>query len=40
LFGPPGIVFFDKSGKELSDARVIGYEPPEKFIVSLDAIIR
>ena len=40
LFGPPGIVFFDKSGKELSDARVIGYEPPEKFIVTLDAIIR
>jgi thiol:disulfide interchange protein DsbD len=39
LFGPPGIIFFDKSGKELSDARVIGYEPPEKFIVSLDAII-
>ncbi|MDP2154861.1 MAG: protein-disulfide reductase DsbD, partial [Sulfuricella sp.] len=40
LFGPPGIVFFDKSGKELSDVRVIGYEPPEKFIVTLDAIIR
>ncbi|GAO36475.1 thiol:disulfide interchange protein [Sulfuricella sp. T08] len=40
LFGPPGIVFFDKSGKELSDARVVGYEPPEKFIVTLDAIIR
>jgi len=40
LFGPPGIIFFDKSGKELSDARVIGYEPPEKFIVTLDAIIR
>ncbi len=39
LFGPPGIIFFDKSGKELSDARVIGYEPPEKFLVSLDAII-
>jgi thiol:disulfide interchange protein DsbD len=40
LFGPPGIVFFDKNGKELSDARVIGYEPPEKFIATLDAIIR
>ncbi|MBU1690526.1 MAG: protein-disulfide reductase DsbD [Gammaproteobacteria bacterium] len=40
LFGPPGIIFFDKSGKELGDARVIGYEPPEKFIVILDAIIR
>jgi thiol:disulfide interchange protein DsbD len=40
LFGPPGIIFFDNSGKELSDARVIGYEPPEKFIATLDAIIR
>jgi thiol:disulfide interchange protein DsbD len=40
LFGPPGIVFFDKSGNELSDARVVGYEPPEKFILTLDAIIR
>jgi thiol:disulfide interchange protein DsbD len=40
LFGPPGIVFFDKSGKELSDVRVVGYEPPEKFFATLDAIIR
>jgi thiol:disulfide interchange protein DsbD len=40
LFGPPGIVFFDKSGKELSAARVVGYEPPEKFIATLDAILR
>ncbi|BAN36588.1 cytochrome C biogenesis protein transmembrane region [Sulfuricella denitrificans skB26] len=40
LFGPPSIIFFDKSGKELSDARVVGYEPPEKFIVTLDGIIR
>jgi thiol:disulfide interchange protein DsbD len=40
LFGPPGIIFFDKSGMELSALRVIGYEPPEKFIATLDAIIR
>ena len=40
LFGPPGIVFFDRSGKELSASRVIGYEPPEKFVAILDAIIR
>ena len=40
LFGPPGIIFFDKNGKELSNARVVGYEPPEKFIKSLDAVIR
>lgn len=39
LFGPPGIVFFDNSGRELNDARVIGYEPPEKFVATLDAII-
>ena len=39
LFGPPGIIFFDKSGKELSDARVVGYQPPETFLASLDAII-
>ncbi len=39
LFGPPGIVFFDKSGKELSQARVVGYQPPETFLASLDAII-
>ncbi|MDD5330609.1 MAG: protein-disulfide reductase DsbD, partial [Sulfuricella sp.] len=40
LFGPPGIIFFDKNGKELSASRVVGYEPPEKFIGSLDAVIR
>ena len=40
LFGPPGIIFFDKSGKELSAVRVVGYQPPEKFIAGLDAIIR
>ena len=39
LFGPPGIIFFDKSGKELSQARVVGYQPPETFLASLDAII-
>ena len=39
LFGPPGIIFFDKSGKELSDARVVGYQPPETFLASLDVII-
>jgi len=36
LFGPPGIVFFDASGREIEGFRVIGYQPPEKFIRSLD----
>ena len=34
LFGPPGIVFFDRSGQELPK-RVIGYQPPEQFLTSL-----
>ncbi len=36
LFGPPGIIFWDASGKQ-SGYKVIGYEPPEKFLKSLKA---
>jgi thiol:disulfide interchange protein DsbD len=35
LFGPPGMIFFDKAGAEIA-FRVVGYEPPEKFLASLD----
>src|SRR5712664_1208457 len=35
LFGPPGIVFFDAGGREVQGLRVIGYQPPEKFLQSL-----
>ncbi|MFL6707773.1 MAG: protein-disulfide reductase DsbD [Massilia sp.] len=35
LFGPPGIILFDKSGKEIPDSRVIGYQDAEKFTGSL-----
>ena len=35
LFGPPGIIFFDSSGREVSDARVIGYQDADKFLRSL-----
>jgi thiol:disulfide interchange protein DsbD len=38
LFGPPGIIFFDKAGNEVA-YRVIGYEPPEKFLDSLSKAI-
>jgi thiol:disulfide interchange protein DsbD len=37
LFGPPGIVFFDKAGRELSAQRVIGVQKPEAFVRSLEA---
>ncbi|HVT34411.1 MAG TPA: thioredoxin family protein, partial [Nevskiaceae bacterium] len=35
LFGPPGIVFFDPRGHELSDRRVIGYQDADRFLSSL-----
>jgi thioredoxin:protein disulfide reductase len=35
LFGPPGILFFDASSKELADARVIGFLPPQRFAALL-----
>ncbi|MFZ6654267.1 protein-disulfide reductase DsbD [Undibacterium sp. TJN19] len=36
LFGPPGIIFFDKQGNENQGKRVIGYQNAEKFLNSLN----
>jgi thiol:disulfide interchange protein DsbD len=36
LFGPPGIVFFDRSGREIPGLRVIGFQPAEQFAAVLD----
>ncbi len=35
LFGPPGIIFF-KSGKEITALRVIGYQPADQFLPTLN----
>jgi thiol:disulfide interchange protein DsbD len=35
LFGPPGIILFDKTGKEISGARVIGFQDAVRFNQSL-----
>jgi thiol:disulfide interchange protein DsbD len=35
LFGPPGIILFDRSGREIPDSRVIGYQDADKFAASL-----
>lgn len=35
LFGPPGIIFFDRDGSEIRGARVIGYQDAEKFLRSV-----
>ncbi len=37
VFGPPGIVFFDRAGRELP-GRVIGFQPVPVFLASLDRI--
>ena len=36
LFGPPGIIFFDRQGREVDGLRVIGYEPADTFLTSLN----
>jgi len=36
LFGPPGIVFFDREGREIQGLRVIGFQPAERFAAVLD----
>lgn len=35
LFGPPGIILFDRKGLEIRDSRVIGYQNPVRFARSL-----
>jgi thiol:disulfide interchange protein DsbD len=39
LFGPPAIVFFDASGRELQGRRVIGFQPAERFLQSVEAAL-
>jgi thiol:disulfide interchange protein DsbD len=36
LFGPPGIIFFDRNGREMQGLRVIGFQPAERFSAVLD----
>ena len=35
LFGPPGIIFFDRDGAESRSLRVIGFQSPQVFIQTL-----
>ncbi|MDY7577359.1 protein-disulfide reductase DsbD [Herbaspirillum sp. RTI4] len=37
LFGPPGIIMFDRQGREIPHARVIGYSKPTDFLPALHA---
>jgi thioredoxin:protein disulfide reductase len=39
LFGPPGTIFFDASGKQFAQ-RVVGFQPADQFAASLDAVLQ
>ncbi|NTW55235.1 MAG: protein-disulfide reductase DsbD [Chlorobaculum sp.] len=36
LFGPPGMIFFDKSGSELKDNRVVGFIEADEFMTHVE----
>ena len=38
LFGPPAVLFFDQKEKEISEARVIGFQKAEEFLKTLDKV--
>ena len=39
LFGPPGMIFWNPQGQQ-SDYKVIGYEPADKFLASIDKALK
>jgi thiol:disulfide interchange protein DsbD len=40
LFGPPGIIFFDRNGREVHDLQVVGFQPAAKFLPTLERALR
>ncbi|MGO1767945.1 MAG: protein-disulfide reductase DsbD [Advenella sp.] len=40
LFGPPGIIFFDRNGQEMTDNRVVGFQKADKFMEKLQLALR
>ncbi|MBA2689360.1 MAG: protein-disulfide reductase DsbD, partial [Burkholderiales bacterium] len=39
LFGPPGIIFFNPQGREIRGLRVIGYQPADRFLLTVDRVL-
>jgi thiol:disulfide interchange protein DsbD len=39
LFGPPGILFIDREGREIPGVRLIGYQNPDNFLAVLNAVL-
>jgi thiol:disulfide interchange protein DsbD len=40
LFGPPAIIMFDGQGREILDARVIGFQNAATFLTSLQRLAK
>jgi thiol:disulfide interchange protein DsbD len=38
LFGPPGIIFFDEKGQEVTAQKVVGYQDANAFVVTLNSV--
>jgi thiol:disulfide interchange protein DsbD len=38
LFGPPGMIFFDKTGQEIAECRVIGFKEPSQFLSGIGSV--
>ncbi|HUO44048.1 MAG TPA: protein-disulfide reductase DsbD [Burkholderiales bacterium] len=39
LFGPPGIVFFNSRGKEITGLHVVGFQSAQEFSATLDRVL-
>lgn len=40
LFGPPGMIFFDRTGAEITDTRVVGFQDSAAFLATLEPLRR
>jgi thiol:disulfide interchange protein DsbD len=40
LFGPPGIIFYNSGGREITDLRVVGFQSAEQFLPNLARAMR
>ncbi len=38
LFGPPGIIFYDSTGKQRNDLTLVGYKPADEFLEHLQGL--
>jgi thiol:disulfide interchange protein DsbD len=39
LFGPPGIIFFGRDGKEIGGVKVVGYQDADRFLATLAQVL-